>query len=43
MKRWWPREVLRFVDACACREGTPEDEKGAEDKDGGDHVVVGGF
>ncbi|KAJ5317510.1 hypothetical protein PENANT_c036G09780 [Penicillium antarcticum] len=27
MKRWWPREVLRFVDAWACREGTPEDEE----------------
>jgi hypothetical protein len=27
MKRWWPREVLRFVDAWACREGSPEDEE----------------
>lgn len=27
MKRWWNREVLRFVDAWACREGTPEDEE----------------
>lgn len=27
MKRWWPREVLRFVDAWACREGTPEDDE----------------
>ncbi|PYH98493.1 hypothetical protein BO71DRAFT_480375 [Aspergillus ellipticus CBS 707.79] len=30
MKRWWPREVLRFVDAWACREGTPEDDEDAE-------------
>lgn len=27
MKRWWPRAVLRFVDAWACREGTPEDDE----------------
>ncbi|KAL3468639.1 HCO3 transporter family-domain-containing protein [Aspergillus heterothallicus] len=27
MKRWWPREVLRFVDAWACKEGTPEDDE----------------
>jgi hypothetical protein len=27
MKRWWGREVLRFVDAWACREGTPEDSE----------------
>ncbi|KAJ5104932.1 hypothetical protein NUU61_002279 [Penicillium alfredii] len=27
MKRWWHREVLRFVDAWACREGTPEDDE----------------
>ena len=27
MKRWWSREVLRFVDAWACREGTPEDDE----------------
>ncbi|PWY90887.1 hypothetical protein BO70DRAFT_425816 [Aspergillus heteromorphus CBS 117.55] len=32
MKRWWPREVLRFVDAWACREGTPEDDEDAETK-----------
>ncbi|PYI02414.1 hypothetical protein BO78DRAFT_463953 [Aspergillus sclerotiicarbonarius CBS 121057] len=32
MKRWWPREVLRFVDAWACREGTPEDDEDAEAK-----------
>ncbi|PYI19490.1 hypothetical protein BO86DRAFT_445940 [Aspergillus japonicus CBS 114.51] len=30
MKRWWPREVLRFVDAWACKEGTPEDDEDAE-------------
>ena len=27
MKRFWNRETLRFVDAWACREGTPEDEE----------------
>ena len=27
MRRWWPREVLRFVDAWACRKGTPEDDE----------------
>lgn len=32
MKRWWPREVLRFVDAWACKEGTPEDDEDAEAK-----------
>ncbi|RAH71665.1 uncharacterized protein BO66DRAFT_370784 [Aspergillus aculeatinus CBS 121060] len=30
MKRWWPRKVLRFVDAWACKEGTPEDDEDAE-------------
>ncbi|KAJ5966347.1 hypothetical protein N7481_013061 [Penicillium waksmanii] len=30
MKRWWPREALRFVDAWACREGTPEDDEDAQ-------------
>ncbi|RAL08604.1 uncharacterized protein BO97DRAFT_376380 [Aspergillus homomorphus CBS 101889] len=30
MKRWWPREVLRFVDAWACKEGTPEDDEDAQ-------------
>lgn len=30
MKRWWRREVLRFVDAWACREGTPEDDEDAK-------------
>ncbi|RJE19051.1 HCO3- transporter family protein [Aspergillus sclerotialis] len=29
MKRWFGREVLRFVDAWACREGTPEDDEDA--------------
>ncbi|KAH8423479.1 uncharacterized protein LDX57_001239 [Aspergillus melleus] len=33
MNRWWPREVLRFVDAWACREGTPEDDEDAAEKD----------
>ncbi|KAI9045305.1 uncharacterized protein KD926_008730 [Aspergillus affinis] len=32
MNRWWPREVLRFVDAWACREGTPEDDEEAAEK-----------
>lgn len=27
VKRIWRREVLRFVDAWACREGTPEDDE----------------
>jgi len=27
MNRLWRREVLRFVDAWACREGTPEDDE----------------
>ena len=27
MNRIWHRDVLRFVDAWACREGTPEDEE----------------
>jgi hypothetical protein len=47
MKRWWSREVLRFVDAWACREGTPEDEEdeklnksSATDEDSaGDHLI----
>ena len=26
MNRLWHREILRFVDAWACRDGTPEDE-----------------
>lgn len=51
MKRWWPREVLRFVDAWACRKGTPEDDEDAEAKDepqteenpGGDCAAVGGM
>lgn len=34
MKRWWPREYLRFVDAWACREGTPEDDEDAAAKQG---------
>ena len=31
MKHWFRREVLRFVDAWACKAGTPED---TEDKEG---------
>lgn len=30
MNRVWDREVLRFVDAWACREGTPEDDADRE-------------
>ena len=30
MKKMWDRETLRFVDAWACREGTPEDEEDAK-------------
>ena len=32
MNKLWNRETLRFVDAWACREGTPEDD---EDKKNG--------
>ncbi|GLB14234.1 hypothetical protein AtubIFM61612_001659 [Aspergillus tubingensis] len=42
MKRWWPREVLRFVDAWACREGTPEDDEDAEAKLCSEHGQTGG-
>ncbi|KAJ5107772.1 hypothetical protein N7456_004447 [Penicillium angulare] len=34
MNKWWPREVLRFVDAWACREGTPEDDEDAKATEG---------
>ncbi|KAK2748898.1 hypothetical protein FQN57_007181 [Myotisia sp. PD_48] len=27
MKHWWKKEVLRFVDAWACKPGTPEDDE----------------
>ena len=27
MNRMWSRETLRFVDAWACRDGTPEDDE----------------
>lgn len=27
MNKLWDRETLRFVDAWACRKGTPEDER----------------
>lgn len=42
MNRWWPREVLRFVDAWACREGTPEDDEDAEEKAREEDGVNGG-
>ena len=29
MKKLWHRETLRFVDAWACRKGTPEDDEDA--------------
>lgn len=29
MNKLWHRETLRFVDAWACREGTPEDDEDA--------------
>ncbi len=29
MNRIWHRETLRFVDAWACKEGTPEDDEDA--------------
>ena len=41
MKRLWQREVLRFVDAWACREGTPEndgDERSRERRREGDDI-----
>ncbi|WEW55947.1 hypothetical protein PRK78_001382 [Emydomyces testavorans] len=31
MKRWWRREVLRFVDEWACQPGTPEDDEDARE------------
>lgn len=30
MNKIWPRETLRFVDAWACRRGTPEDDEDAK-------------
>lgn len=41
MKRWWPREALRFVDAWACREGTPEDDEDAQARDNHSTVEEG--
>ena len=29
MNKIWNRETLRFVDAWACRDGTPEDDEDA--------------
>ena len=39
MKRFWNREALRFVDAWACKVGTPEDEEDEKsgDEDNGDY------
>ncbi|KAF2836759.1 hypothetical protein M501DRAFT_1025814 [Patellaria atrata CBS 101060] len=45
MNRMWGREVLRYVDAWACREGTPEDDEDTRngvDVDGVNRVGVGG-
>ena len=33
MNKVWRRDVLRFVDAWACREGTPEDEEDQQARD----------
>jgi HCO3- transporter family len=33
MKRFWNRETLRFVDAWACRDGTPEDDEDASKRE----------
>ena len=38
MKRVWGRETLRFVDAWACKDGTPEDD---EDRRNGVGVGIG--
>lgn len=32
MNKIWNRETLRFVDAWACRDGTPEDENQPENR-----------
>jgi hypothetical protein len=32
MNRLWNRETLRFVDAWACKEGTPEDDEDQREK-----------
>ncbi|CAK1364863.1 unnamed protein product [Cercospora beticola] len=39
MGRIWSKDVLRFVDRWACREGTPEDEGPPGRGDGGDAVL----
>ena len=44
MKKMWDRETLRFVDAWACREGTPEDDEDARsgrEKTGGSEGILG--
>lgn len=33
MNKIWNRETLRFVDAWACRDGTPEDESQSENNE----------
>ena len=41
MNRVWDREVLRFVDAWACREGSPEDDADRQkesEQQGGEEV-----
>ena len=44
MKKMWNRETLRFVDAWACREGTPEDDEdvrlGLEKSGGSGGILV---
>ena len=35
INRLWPKETLRFVDAWACRKGTPEDETGHAESQAG--------
>jgi len=41
MKKVWHRETLRFVDAWACREGTPEDEEDSSAHGGESGNVAG--
>ncbi|KAL8956238.1 MAG: hypothetical protein Q9193_006183 [Seirophora villosa] len=48
MNRFWSRETLRFVDAWACRKGTPEDDKdllagGDVDEKGGNRPRIPGM
>lgn len=39
MGRIWSKDILRFVDRWACREGTPEDEGHRGEGDGDDAVL----